>query len=189
MKTRLALTAALVTLVAFGGGTALAARSNESTEEVRWISQVTQFVFVLANGDRPDPKTLGGRQPQPGDQFFEAEDLFETQDGTTRGRDRIGTSVIHCLFGAANHLHCDGTVFLEGGQLHFETTFPIPEERFEIDIAFDGGTGEFRDAGGDAHLTDVSPENHEVTQTLWEVRLLHLDTDIGSLLDVLGERQ
>ncbi len=178
MGTRLTLTTALIMLIALGGGAALAARSNESAEKVRWIAQETEFVIVLADGSRPDPETVEG-QPQPGDQFFFTDDVFATEDGTTKG-DKIGTDAIHCIFGAASHLHCEGTVFLEDGQLHLEATFPEPKERFEIDVAFDGGTGTFRDAGGDAHLTDISPENHEVTLTLWEVRLLHLGDGAGT---------
>lgn len=167
MKTPLALAVALVTLVAFGG-TALAARTSGSTEVVRWISQPTAFVVVLANGDRPDPTTLQG-QPQPGDEFFQTQDFFATEDGRKKG-DKIGNGAIHCLFGAT-HQHCEGTIFFEGGQLYGASTIPLHSED-EPDVAFTGGTGEFRDAGGDAHFTDISTEKQEMI--LWEVRLLHL---------------
>ncbi len=183
MRTRLTLAVALVTLVAFGGSTAVAARTNDSTETVRWISQETELVVVLANGTRLGPEA-SEELPQPGDQLFVTEDIFATQDGRTKGN-KIGTNAIACVFGAARNIHCDGTAFLESGQLQFGATFPLPEERLDIDVTFVGGTGKFRAAGGDAHLSDIPPQNGEVSMTLWEVRLLDLQSGEGGLLDGL----
>ncbi len=180
MKTRLTLAVVIVTLVAFGSNAALAALAGD---KVRWIAEETQTVVVLANGTRPDPNSNLG-PPQPGDEEFITEDVFETMDGKTKG-EKIGTDAIHCLFGV-NHLHCTATVFLNGDQLHVATTFPMTEQEEEqnsgFDVAFKGGTGRFRDAGGDAHLTDIPSEDQQSRLTLWEVRLLQLSNETGGFL-------
>lgn len=124
----------------------------------------------------PPPDDGEEELPQPGDQFFFRDDVFASDAQGTKG-ELVGSAFVQCTFGVLSSLQCHGAVTIDGaGQIQIAASFTDPSvpETQPFDIAIVGGTGEFADAGGDATLTETQDG---VTETHWEVRLLHLDDD------------
>ncbi|MDQ3643020.1 MAG: dirigent protein [Actinomycetota bacterium] len=159
MRMRVALAAALLlALSLLTGGTALATDDTDQHND-----QALYFLSQLAE----EKATFGEEQPQPGDQVFFEEVVFESNADMDKGQ-RVGRVIGIVNFTVTGALVDVGVSFDDGAdQLFYKGAFfleDLPVRTF--DLAVVGGTGQFEGATGAATLTELNG-----TTTFVEVRL------------------
>jgi hypothetical protein len=140
------LTALLVTTLSF------ASFASAQTDNVTVLHLTTRVVENQAVDVAPT-----GGAPSLGDSFVASEDVF--RDGR-----KVGISGLVCTFVRLEHppsaLQCQITARIGGDQLTAQgLSFDQPRNVFAIT----GGTGRWRNAGGQAVARDVSETESEVT--------------------------
>ena len=140
------LTALLVTTLSF------ASFASAHTDDVTVLHLTTRVVE-----NQPVDVAPTGGAPSLGDYFVASEDVF--RDGH-----KVGISGVMCTFVRLEHppsaLQCQISVRLGGDQLTLQgLSFDQPRNVFAIT----GGTGRWRNAGGQAVARDVSETESEVT--------------------------
>jgi hypothetical protein len=155
-------------------------RALQAEEELTFVARQNfeHDTFVLPDGTTftgPGEEEEEEEEPPPvGSQFFAAEDLFATADGTTAGA-QVGGTRIQCTFqtGTGFPLTCVGVFTVEGeGSLYGITYINYaeadPEEDFVIRGAITGGDGAFAGARGTFDLVEAEDfeESGESTYTI-----------------------
>ena len=110
----------------------------------RYLGVEGAFVYVHEGQPVEDPESAF-EDPSVGDAFYFTERIYASNTDGDKG-DRVGRLNVECVFGVKLVLVCDAVFrFKDRGQL-FIATVPGDTRRFRIAVL--GGTGEFRDAGG-----------------------------------------
>ena len=140
------LAALLVTTLGFASF-ASAHTDNVAVLHLRGVQVESQFVDVAPKGDGPSL----------GDSFVLSQNLF--RDGH-----KVGISGVVCTFVRLEHprsaLQCQITARLGGDQLTLQgLSFDQPRNVFAIT----GGTGRWRNAGGQVVSREISPTRSELT--------------------------
>jgi hypothetical protein len=145
MKRWLLTTAAISVLALAVGGVSLAERSRGGIveDEVRRFVDVRVQVRYLDLGRRAQ----GDFDPSPGDTFFFRNRLRNSADTET-----IGWFVSKCTALIGTRFKCSGTLLLPRGTVELAGT-PDFAAGGPIVSAVVGGTGRFRNVGGQAKIT------------------------------------
>lgn len=157
MRPRVVLAAALVLVLSLlTGGTALATNDSDQHDD--------ETLYFLTRTVEEELTFEG--QPQPGDQVFFEEVVFESNADMEKGQ-RVGRSVGIVTFAVTGALVDVGVSFDDGDQLFTKGAFfleDLPVRTF--DLAVVGGTGQYEGATGGATGTNLSP-----TRSFIEVRI------------------
>ncbi|MBC2900746.1 allene oxide cyclase barrel-like domain-containing protein [Streptomyces cupreus] len=140
------------TLGALGAGlaaaTALVTAAPASAQE----DDFTLYAREVAGDEEEDQQ----QAPEVGDTFSFADDLFEEKGGDKVGRDGGACTVVRT--GNPLDIQCVGTFVLTGGQITAQVLMTVPlEESAELpafDASVTGGTGDYRGASGQIHITE-----------------------------------
>jgi hypothetical protein len=119
--------------------------SDSGTKEtIEVIAHGQQFAFADANGDNK----------------FDAPDyfIFREKDKSKSG-ELLGTDEVTCHVGFRNTTECVAAVVLAGGQVSLAGVVPNSSD-FTLPIV--GGTGDYRDATGQAHIRDINNNTTEI---------------------------
>ncbi|MDC0773026.1 allene oxide cyclase barrel-like domain-containing protein [Streptomyces sp. HD] len=113
--------------------------------------------FTLYAREVVDPNGESESEPQEpdiGDSFAFADDLYRAKGGETVGRDGVTCTVVR--LGNPGDLLCVGTFVLPGGHISGQALLPLQESEQQptFDIAITGGTGDYEAARGSIHSTD-----------------------------------
>src|SRR3954451_21520558 len=147
-----------------------------------WIAVEDEVAFVLPDGTTftEDTAPMDGQEEAApvGTRLFLSEQLYDTDDGSTKG-DEVGRTHVECTAQAVtdNFLCVIAFVFDDESQLHgtIDADFgPMPaEETMQFDIAVTGGTDDYSDAAGVVSLTDITDttDPSAATTTLYEAHL------------------
>jgi allene oxide cyclase-like protein len=154
MRKIAAIAAAVAVLAVIGGGATLASGEDSSSQTIRLVERTTEF-GVLDFGD-PGPSV--------GDTFTFHGNLFD-RDGNKVGRD--GRSCTQTT--AAGESNCTVTARLEGGHISAQGLIRSAEIPFVATFAVTGGTGQYRDVGGQIRVEQETEEEANLT-----VRLISL---------------
>ncbi|MFI8105574.1 hypothetical protein [Streptomyces sp. NPDC086023] len=111
---------------------------------------------VPSGGESP-----GNEEPEVGQSFAFADDLYRKKGGPTIGRDGVSCTVVRAGSGGnPSDMQCIGTLTLNGGpggQLAVQALVsvnPDDEALPSFDGAITGGTGDFKDARGYIRFSD-----------------------------------
>jgi Allene oxide cyclase barrel like domain len=118
-------------------------------------ARVISLLSVEQGGNLVDVDQSGGRGPTLGDQYIFTDGLYQWQ-GTRRGK-RVGTTHGIATITSPTTAFFTGTMSLPGGQIQGAGYFSFTAHVETIIVL--GGTGRYRDAGGDVTITKLGGEN------------------------------
>ena len=131
-------------------GSAAASSSSQTSsdsgtkETIVLIAHQTNFAFADANND----------------QKFDAPDFFVFREkDKSKSGDVLGFDMITCHVNFHQNTDCVGAAVLAGGQVSVGGIVPNSNE---FDIPIIGGTGEYRDATGQAHVKNLNNNTSEI---------------------------
>jgi hypothetical protein len=131
-----------------GGPATAAVIGTASLDHARTLSvlDVRQASSYLDLGK----KAQGNFDPSPGDTYF-----FRSQLRNVAGTNVVGRFVSSCTALLGTEFHCAGTIMISGGTLELATTVYFASSA-PIHSAITGGTGRYRNVGGDVTITATS---------------------------------
>jgi len=117
-------------------------------------AKVISLLSVEQGGNLIDVDRSGGRGPTLGDQYIFTDGLYAWQ-GTRRGK-RVGTTHGIATITSPTTAFFTGTMSLPGGQIQGAGYFSFIAHVETIIVL--GGTGRYRNAGGDVTITKLGGE-------------------------------
>jgi hypothetical protein len=154
----------LALTLAFGVLTPVAAFADGGASGPFYVGIASGPEAYIRGGERLTEEDFDANfRFRPGDQLFFGETLYHSTARGARGT-RAGRSVIVCMAGVGQRLHCDATLILrDQGALYLQTS-TSGDDRFLAAIV--GGTRDFKASRGDIVITGLSD-----TKTLYQLRL------------------
>jgi hypothetical protein len=105
---------------------------------------------------------VGKHGVSPGDTFMFVDTLTDETDGS-----RVGTARGQCTFQVHEWGLCQvGAIIGDRGQVFLEGVVRLTVESTPIDLSITGGTGEFDNVRGSAHVEPISEQEARVTLDL-----------------------
>ena len=117
--------------------------------------RVISLLSVQQGGSLVDVDRSGGGAPTLGDEFIFTDGLYQW-DGRKRGK-RIGTTHGIATITSPTTAFFTGTIFLPGGLIQGAGYFSFTAHVETIIVL--GGTGRYRNAGGEVTITKLGGEN------------------------------
>ena len=140
----------LAAMTATAAGLVLGVSPGAAGDRARIIS----LLSVAQGGNLIDVDQSGGRGPTLGDQYIFTDGLYQWQ-GTRRGK-RVGTTHGIATITSPTTAFFTGTMSLPGGQIQGAGYFSFIAHVETIIVL--GGTGRYRNAGGDVTITKLGGE-------------------------------
>jgi hypothetical protein len=147
MRNRLAVAVAVIAIAGIGaGGIAAAAEKDGTSRETIVLAARQTDVAVGVHSGTPN-------MPAPGDTFVIRQQL------RSAGRD-VGAAIITCTAAFRGEFACQADIDLTGrGHIEIQGV----TQRGQSELAVTGGTGEFRDAAGQATLVGAGDVDQQLT--------------------------
>ncbi len=132
------------------------------------------ITIALASGDITAPETIvlsahttkeaavdvGKKGFGPGDQFLFQDALYDET-----GKTRMGSDQGHCTLAFRGWAICEVALFLtDRGEITGTGAVPATEEAFDFPLT--GGTGDFENVRGSAHVEPISEQEERITLNL-----------------------
>jgi hypothetical protein len=143
----------LAALTATAAGLVFGVLPGSAGDQPRVIS----LLSVQQGGSLIDVDRSGGRGPTLGDEFIFTDGLYQW-DGRKRGK-RIGTTHGIATITSPTTAFFTGTIFLPGGLIQGAGYFRFTASVEKIIVL--GGTGQYRNAGGEVTITKLGGENSD----------------------------
>ena len=145
---------ALVLVAAGGIASALGASDITAPETIVVIDTTTKTGFVNVGPQ--------GHKPTPGDSFLFIDTLTDPTSGL-----KVGTVHGRCTFELGAWLECQAGAFIgTRGELLLAGLSPASQQPVPFDLPITGGTGEFDNVRGSAHLEPISNRKTKITLSL-----------------------
>lgn len=143
----------LTALVALTAGLAVDASQSSGANQPTVVS----LLSVQQGGSLIDVDQSGGQGPTLGDEFIFTDGLYQWAGGK-RGK-RVGTTHGIATITSPTTAFFTGTIFLPGGLIQGAGYFRFTARVEKIIVL--GGTGRYRNAGGEVTITKLGGENSE----------------------------